>query len=150
QYQGEDKQLYYVSADGPPKEDETLVLADNTMTLYLPKDGEMVQVSEDHSRVGRLQRTGQINERQARNHPQKNVLYQVLGGKSEKVTPQVGRVGCEAGDRFLICSDGLNDGMWDRRIDEMARQELCAKTLVDYAVAESGRDNTTAMLIEVQ
>lgn len=117
---------------------------------YLPKDGDMVQVSEDHSRVGRLQRTGQINERQARNHPQKNILYQVLGGKSEKVTPQVGRVGCEAGDRFLICSDGLNDGMWDRRIDQMARQELCAKTLVDFAVAESGRDNTTAMLIEVQ
>lgn len=117
---------------------------------FLPKEGDMVQVSEDHSHVGKLQREGRINERQARTHPKKNVLDQVLGGRSERVIPQIGRVGCESGDRFLICSDGLIDGMWDRRIDEMARQELCAKTLVDYAVAESGRDNTTAMLIEVE
>jgi len=117
---------------------------------YLPKDGKMVQVSEDHSHVGNLQRRGAINEREARNHPKKNVLSQVLGGRSESVHPQIGRVGCEAGDRFLICSDGLIDGMWDRRINDMSREELCAQRLVDYAVAESGRDNTTAMLIEVE
>ena len=116
---------------------------------YLPKDGEMIQVSEDHSHVGRMLRKGQINERQARIHPKKNILSQVLGGKSISVTPQVGRVGCNPGDRFLICSDGLIDGMWDRRINDMARGEFSAKALVDYAVEESGRDNTTAMLIEV-
>jgi protein phosphatase len=116
---------------------------------YLPREGEMVQVTHDHSHVGNLFRRGTINEREARNHPNKNILSQVLGGRSEKVTPQVGRVGCAAGDRFLICSDGLIDGMWDRRINEMARQELSAKRLVDFAVSESGRDNTTAMLIEL-
>lgn len=116
---------------------------------YLPKDGPMRQVSEDHSRVGRMLRRGEINERQARNHPQKNILDQVLGGRSHKVDPHLGRVGCQAGDRFLICSDGLVDGIWDRRLDEMAREELSADRLVAYAVAESGRDNTTAMLVEV-
>lgn len=116
---------------------------------FLPQDGPMRQVSEDHSRVGRMLRLGRINEREARTHPQKNVLDQVLGGRTHKVDPQFGRVGCSAGDRFLICSDGLIDGMWDRRIDEMARQDLSADRLVDYAVSESGRDNTTAMLIEV-
>lgn len=116
---------------------------------YLPKDGPMRQVSEDHSRVGRMLKRGEINERQARSHPQKNILDQVLGGRTLKVDPHLGRVGCSTGDRFLICSDGLIDGMWDRRIDEMAREDLSADRLVAYAVAESGRDNTTAMLIEV-
>lgn len=117
---------------------------------YLPKDGPMTQVSHDHSHVGTLQRRGTINERQARNHPKKNILSQVLGGRSQSVKPQIGRVGCDSGDRFLICSDGLIDGLWDRRINDMAREELSAKRLVDYAVSESGRDNTTAMLIEIE
>lgn len=116
---------------------------------YLPKDGPMIQVSEDHTYPGRLFRRGEIGEREARGHPRKSVLEQVLGGRTRKVEPQVGRVGCAAGDRFLICSDGLVDGMWDRRIDEMARGDLSADRLVRYAVAESGRDNTTAMLVEV-
>jgi protein phosphatase len=116
---------------------------------YLPRDGEMIQVSDDHSYVGKLVRKGEINERQARAHPKRNVLTQVLGGRSHKVEPQIGRVGCNRGDRFLICSDGLVDGMWDRRIDAMARGELSAPALVDYAVEESGRDNTTAVLVEI-
>jgi protein phosphatase len=117
---------------------------------YLPKNGEMIQVSHDHTGVGSYFRQGKINERQARNHPHKNVLNRVLGGKAQSVEAQTGRVGYEPGDRFLICSDGLIDGMWDKRINEMARKELCARTLVDFAIAESGRDNTTAMLIEIE
>lgn len=116
---------------------------------YLPKNGDMLQISEDHSQVGKLLRAGKINERQARNHPRKNVISQVLGGQRELIDPQIGRVGCEAGDRFLICSDGIVDGLWDRRIDELARSEFSAQAMVDYAVRESGRDNTTALLIEV-
>ncbi|MGB6219546.1 PP2C family protein-serine/threonine phosphatase [Haloferula sp.] len=117
---------------------------------YLPKDGDMIQVSHDHSRVGALVRDGKLNERQARNHPQRNVLSRVLGGRTKYTEPQTGRVGCESGDRFLICSDGLTDGMWDRRINEMARGEFSSRALVDFAITESGRDNTTAMLIEIE
>lgn len=117
---------------------------------YLPKNGEMIQVSHDHSGVGALFRQGKINERQARTHPRKNVLNRVLGGNTQTFEPQIGRVGYEAGDRFLICSDGLIDGMWDKRINEMARGKLCARSLVDFAISESGRDNTTAMLIEIE
>ncbi len=117
---------------------------------YLPKAGNMIQVSQDHTGVGSLFRQGKINERQARNHPRKNVLNRVLGGGARSIEPQTGRVGYEPGDRFLICSDGLVDGMWDKRINEMARGEFNARTLVDFAIAESGRDNTTAMLIEIR
>lgn len=117
---------------------------------YLPKHGDMIQVSHDHSGVGSLFRQGKINERQARTHPRKNVLNRVLGGKTQSLEAQTGRVAYESGDRFLICSDGLVDGMWDKRINEMARGEFSAKALVDFAIAESGRDNTTAMLIEIE
>lgn len=116
---------------------------------YLPVDGEMIQVSEDHSIVGQHRRKGRLTELQARAHPQRSVLTQVLGGKSSRLDPQIGRVGCNAGDRFLICSDGLIDGMFDRRINDMARSEFSAPALVKYAVEESGRDNTTALMVEV-
>jgi protein phosphatase len=117
---------------------------------YLPKDGDMMQVSHDHSLVGSHFRLGKINERQARTHPRRNVLNRVLGGRTDSLECQTGRVGYESGDRFLICSDGLIDGMWDKRINEMARGEFSADALVKFAVAESGRDNTTAMLIEIE
>lgn len=122
---------------------------------YLPAAGEMVQVSHDHSHVGWLRRQGRINERQARTHPLRNALSQALGGGTQTIEPQFGRVGCEPGDRFLICSDGVVDGLWDRRIAQLARgpadaDGLAVAPLVDEAVAESGRDNTTAVLVEVR
>jgi protein phosphatase len=121
---------------------------------FLPKNGAMMQVTHDHSHVGWLQRTGKINERQARTHPQRHAINQVLGGKMQKIDPQIGRIGWESGDRLLICSDGLVDGLWDRRIEELARQSspedaLNTVALVREAVSDSGRDNTTALLIEL-
>ena len=121
---------------------------------YLPKNGPMVQVSHDHSYVGWLFREGKINEREARNHPQRHALNQALGGGQKNIDPQIGRIAWEKGDRFLICSDGVVDGLWDRKIEEMARAstadgELNAVALVKEAVADSGRDNTTALLFEL-
>jgi serine/threonine protein phosphatase PrpC len=116
---------------------------------YLPKDGAMIQVTHDHSHVGWLRRAGKINEREARTHPGRSSLSQALGGGNQRIDPHIGRVGCQPGDRFLICSDGLVDGLWDKRLNELARRELDAGALVLEAVADSGRDNTTALLIEV-
>lgn len=121
---------------------------------YLPSGGEMTQVTHDHSHVGWLRRQGKINEREARNHPMRSALSQALGGGQQVIEPQVGRVGCEPGDRFLICSDGLVDGLWDRRINQQARAtgigaDLDVGPMVREAVMDSGRDNTTALLIEV-
>jgi protein phosphatase len=122
---------------------------------YLPKSGGMVQVTHDHSHVGWLRRKGELNERQARTHPRKNALQQALGAGNQFVQPQVGAVACAGGDRFLICSDGLVEGLWDRRIEEVLRASplegdpTLAQALVDEAVASSGRDNTTAIVIEI-
>lgn len=120
---------------------------------FLPKEGPMVQVSHDHSYVGWMQRQGKLNEREARTHPQRHALNQALGGGQQNIEPQIGRIGWETGDRLLICSDGVVDGLWNRRIEELSRADaedgtLNTINLVKQAVADSGRDNTTALLIE--
>jgi protein phosphatase len=111
-------------------------------------------VTHDHSQVGWMRRTGRINEREARMHPGRNSLQQALGAGHQFVEPHVGSVGFQAGDRFLICSDGLVDGLWDRRIAEILGSEHpvedLARLFVERALENSGRDNTTAVVIEVR
>jgi protein phosphatase len=119
---------------------------------YLHPGGEMRQLTHDHSYVGSLRRKGKINERQARTHPQKNALSQVMGGGHHHLDPQLGAVRLESGDRFLFCSDGLVDGLWDRAIAEaMVEWDLAsmAEKLVEESVKVSGRDNTTCVVVEI-
>jgi serine/threonine protein phosphatase PrpC len=121
---------------------------------YLPRGGAMRQLTDDHSHVGWLRRNGKINEREARTHPRKSMLDQSLGGGHTNVEPQLGSVGVQPGDRFLLCSDGIVDGMWDDRIAEyLALSAMDATTharrFVEKAVDESGRDNCTALVVEI-
>jgi PPM family protein phosphatase len=124
---------------------------------YLPRDGGLTQVTHDHSYVGFLRRSGQLNEREVRSHPRRNALNQALGAGHQFVDPHLGAVGYRPGDRFVICSDGLVDGLWDRNIDELIRTpdagsatQEAARRLVEKAVENSGRDNTTAVVIEIR
>ena len=120
---------------------------------HQPVAGSLRQLTEDHSHVGWLRRSGQINEREARSHPRRNALHQALGAGHQFVEPQLGVVRFQAGDRFLICSDGLNDGLWDRRIEEVLLTpppaDDLAGQLVLEAVEASGRDNVTALVVEL-
>lgn len=123
---------------------------------YLPAEGGLKQVSEDDSYVGWLRRNGKINEREHRTHPGKSALSKALGAGHQFVDPQVGAVGCQPGDRFLLCSDGLIDGLWDRSLEELVRdaghdpgRRTTAQILVESAVENSGRDNTTAVVVEL-
>ena len=119
---------------------------------YFPAAGGMKQITHDHTRPGWMRRQGKINEREARNHPAKHGLQQGLGASFQFLEPQIGSVACEPGDKFLICSDGLVDGLWDHRIADVVREQNdpeIGRLLVDEAVAASGRDNTTALVMEV-
>ncbi len=123
---------------------------------YLPREGEMRQITHDHTYVGWLRRKGDLNERQAREHPGRNALNQALGAGNQFVDPQIGAVAHRPGDRFLICSDGLTDGLWDRQIEELIRtpsdgqaSTTPAKLIVEESVRASGRDNTTAVVVEI-
>jgi serine/threonine protein phosphatase PrpC len=120
---------------------------------FLPRIGGIQQLTHDHSHVGWLRRNGKLNEREVRAHPGRNALSKALGAGHQFVEPHVGAVGHQPGDRFLICSDGLIDGLWDRQLEEITRTPAAgasvAQRLVEEAVQHSGRDNTTAVVVEV-
>jgi protein phosphatase len=121
---------------------------------YLPARADAIkQLSEDDTHVGWLYRQGKINEREARTHPRRTVLQRALGAGNQFVEPQVGAVGYEPGDLFLLCSDGLVDGLYDHHLVELLRAPApahgnLARRLVEESVRSQGRDNTTAMVIQ--
>ena len=124
---------------------------------YLPaKDDTIKQLSHDDTHVGWLFRNGKINEREARTHPRRNVLQKALGGGNQFVDPQLGAVAYESGDIFLLCTDGLVEGLYDHHVVDILREPESsqpraqrAHRLVKDAVEKSGRDNVTALVIEI-
>ena len=120
---------------------------------YLPaaggEGGPIRQVSHDDSHVGWLFRQGKLNEREARTHPRRHVLQKALGAGHQFVDPQVGAVAYEPGDRFLLCTDGLVDGLFDAQLAEFMEPAHPAERLVRESLERSGRDNTTALVVEV-
>ncbi len=89
---------------------------------HIPATQPMQQITEDHTHVGWLRRKGQLNEREARTHPRKNVLAQALGAGHRYLNPHIGVIDYQPGDSFVLCTDGVNEGIWDRGIEEMVRQ----------------------------
>jgi len=124
---------------------------------YLPKKEKGIrQISHDDTYVGWLFRTGQISEREARSHPRRTALQKALGAGNQFTSPQVGAVAYEPGDRFLLCTDGLVEGLFDAHLAELLRAPSPAEAthspahrLVDASLERAGGDNTTALVIEV-
>jgi protein phosphatase len=122
---------------------------------HLPTSGGIDQISHDHTNVGWQQRAGELSEIQARSHPSRNALQQVLGGKTQNLKPQLGASRYERGDTFLICSDGLNEGLWNSGINRIIRasypNDFCevATSLVEESVQTDGQDNTTAVVFQI-
>jgi protein phosphatase len=124
---------------------------------YLPAQGGTIrQLSHDDTHVGWLFRKGKINEREARGHPRRHVLQKALGAGNQFVEPQVGVVVYEPGDSFLLCTDGLVEGLYSSHLEEFLRTrpfgrpgKSLADHLVEESLARSGSDNTTALVIRV-
>jgi protein phosphatase len=125
---------------------------------FLPAGAPALRrVTHDDSHVGWLFQTGQINEREARMHPRRSALSKALGGGNRYIEPQVGFVDYGPGDAFFLCTDGVVDGLADEQIHRLLRnpepaeaQQIPADRVVNYAVEMSGRDNTTALFIEME
>ena len=124
---------------------------------FLPRSGGIRQVTQDHSHV-RLARgaRGSLNEREARSHPRRNALNQALGAGHQFMEPEIGAVAYGPGDSFLICSDGLIEGLWDRQLEDVIRttpvrggEATAAQRLVNAAVENSGKDNATAVVVQI-
>jgi len=131
-------------------------VGDSRIYYLSAPDGAMRQLSQDDTHVGWLFRNRQLNEREARNHPRRKVLQKALGGGNQFVAPQVGAVPYAAGDIFLLCTDGLVEGSYDRQLEEFLRgpppvtnASTPARRLVEESLARNGRDNATAIVIRV-
>ena len=123
---------------------------------YLPTEGEFTQVTDDHTHVGHLFRQGKITEYEARTRRDRNILDQALGGNVQRIDPQIGRVLYSPGDRFILCTDGVTDGISNRRIQSLVEYPPAnledlnpAERLVHDAKQESGRDNLTALVLDL-
>jgi protein phosphatase len=120
--------------------------------IYLWKK-ELRQISHDHSLVQALVEAGQIDPAQAAQHPQRNVLTQALGVTAiEQLHIGMARGQLESGMGFLLCSDGLTEGVSDASIARtMARTDLAAQECVDQlllsALDSGGDDNITVLIV---
>ncbi|MCC7374601.1 MAG: serine/threonine-protein phosphatase [Verrucomicrobiales bacterium] len=124
---------------------------------YLPAGTTGIrQLSHDDTHVGWLLRNGKITERAARSHPRRKVLQKALGGGNQFVTPQVGAVGYEKGDRFFLCTDGVVEGLYDHQLDDLIRGTAFsgpgdgpADRVIQESLSRDGKDNLTAMVVAV-
>jgi serine/threonine protein phosphatase PrpC len=125
--------------------------------IYRWRDGELMQLTNDHTRVGRMFRDGKINERAARSHPMNHVLQQVVGGQHQVINPQVGSLQTSPGDWYIFCSDGVTDGLWNKHVTELFEQAVAdymtpedlAKAVLERAYSAAGRDDTTLFTARV-
>jgi len=132
-------------------------IGDSRIYYRSVRDGVLRQITHDDTYVGWLFRQGKINEREARTHPRRNILQRALGAGNQFVDPQVGSVACEPGDLFLFCTDGVVEGLYDHALAELLRRPTAAtatnwnpaQQLVNASIENAGRDNTTAVVVEV-
>jgi protein phosphatase/serine/threonine-protein phosphatase Stp1 len=118
---------------------------------YLLRDGVMEQITRDHSLVQELVDSGLITEDQAETHPQANVITRAVGadGDTLELDKVSGRL--SAGDRFLLCSDGLCKTLDRAAIAAILAgdgDQDIAHTFIETALARRVRDNVTAVVVE--
>ena len=120
---------------------------------YLVRDGELEQLTQDHSLVGELVRSGKLSPQEAEHHPQRSVITRAIGTDPD-VDVDTFAIEPREGDLFLICSDGLTDMVADRAIldvIEERRDDLDAlvKALIKAANRSGGDDNITVVAFEI-
>src|ERR1017187_10632271 len=131
-------------------------IGDSRIYYFPTQGGGIRRLSQDDTHVDWLFRTGKINEREARSHPRRNMLQKALGGDNQFVDPQLGAVAYESGDIFLLCTDGLVEGLYDTHLVELLRPPEAtgaganpARRLVEESLEKDGRDNITALVIQM-
>ncbi len=134
---------------------ENLYLANaGDSRIYRSRAGLLEQLSRDHTAAWGQWKRGEISEIQYRSHPRRAALYEVVGGGHGKVHPHFAAIPYQPGDRFLVCSDGLIDGLWERHISDALAAcpedpAATAASLLKRAVANSGIDDTSLIVITV-
>ena len=118
--------------------------------VYRMRKGKLVQVTRDHTVVGRLVELGQITEAEADIHPRRSELHQAIGGRPD-VYPDVYSVALEPGDWLVVCSDGLSNQVsveaMQGVLQEARSAERAARRLVNLALYDGAMDNVTVAVV---
>ncbi len=120
---------------------------------YRLREGRFEQLTRDHSLVEEMRRKGQLTDAQAEDHPQRSIITRALGPEPE-VQVDLQTVPAQAGDVFLLCSDGLTTMLGDEQIARVLTRatslQAAVKALVDEANRAGGRDNITVVAFRVE
>ena len=121
---------------------------------YLLRGDDLKPVTEDHSLVAELVRSGDLTRAQASEHPQKNLITRALGAE-EEVDVDTAVLPVEAGDRLLLCSDGLSDMVSETKMLDLLTShpedtEKTVHALVRAALDAGGADNITVVVVDVR
>lgn len=140
----------YLDVDGDDPQWVALNIGDSR--VYLLRDDRLLQVTTDHSVVQELIAAGKLSPEEAEGHPYSNVITRAVGA-SELTAPDYLTIDVRAGDRFVICSDGLTKELTDYGIQHFLRENADPGDAVDAMLAAAlengGRDNVTLVIVQV-
>ncbi len=130
--------------------DDKLYVANVGDSRLYVVNNEIRQITMDHSLVEEMIRSGELERKKGRNHPEKNIITKAMGSRDE-VIPDFFEIDMEPGDRYVICSDGLSNMVEDDEIRDIvvdyADIKDATKALVDRANYYGGSDNISVVLV---
>jgi serine/threonine protein phosphatase PrpC len=139
-----------VVQNGPSEELLAFNVGDSR--LYRVRGGSIAQVSVDHSAVQELVDAGVLAPEDTATHPDRHVVTRALGADPAP-RPDLWFIVPEEGDRFVLCTDGLSGEVTDHDLASVATLEEdpqeVARRLIDIALSAGGRDNVTAVVVDV-
>ena len=135
-------------------EGERLVIAQvGDSRAYILHNGHLQQITRDHSLMAELIEAGEITEDEARVHPQRSVITRALGS-DPNMQPDIYEINVRAGDRLLLCSDGLTTMLDDSEVQRTMMHhrdpQHCASALVNEAISQGGLDNITVIVVDIE
>ena len=138
----------FVAATVVDKVVYVMTVGDSRLYYY---DGNLKQVTMDHSLVEELVRAGELNRQESRNHPQKNIITKAVG-VSEDIQPDFFMLDIQEGEKILLCSDGLTNMVDDEKLEEIMSEseELnqMAQECIDEALFFGGLDNIAVVIAQ--
>jgi protein phosphatase len=138
-----------------------VIIADSACTIghvgdsrvYRQRDGELSVLTEDHSWVNEQVRAGRLTDTDARRHPWRNVVTRAITGGDDP-SPDIQEIRLAAGDRLLICSDGLSSVVPNEEIHALiatgSSPETVSAALIEAANEAGGPDNITVVIVDVE
>jgi PPM family protein phosphatase len=133
-------------------DDQVAVCHIGDSRAYLLRDGDLYQITRDHTLIQSLVDEGRLSPAAAANHPQRSLIIRALQGSTE-ADPDLAMHTAKLGDRYLLCSDGLTDVVGDDDVHEVLSTvrdaDEAVGRLIALAIRNGGPDNITCLVADV-